>query len=201
MAVDRIAIQCESCGGKFKAKSIVAGKIVKCAACGSAINVPNLPPIGNEDFNIDAMLGIDGPSEVQAATDLNQSIEQEPTAVSTLEKARSLKEKQFSINRAKEDYREFAALRFLAWLCKVAAWGLAILYSIQFVGSLVVAVFFSPDESTIVNIIGTMVAQLLLFVSTGFVILTLLVYAEIIMLALQIERNTYQAATRQSYRD
>jgi len=44
-----IAFQCDACGKRYQVKDALAGKRVKCAACGHALQVPLPPPAADDD--------------------------------------------------------------------------------------------------------------------------------------------------------
>ena len=49
-ADDRISVECDDCGKRFKAKAAMAGKSGKCPGCGSSITVPEQDPwLGDEE--------------------------------------------------------------------------------------------------------------------------------------------------------
>lgn len=58
-ADDRIPVECDDCGKRFKAKAMMAGKSGKCPGCGSSITVPETDKwlednYGDEEWNDDA---------------------------------------------------------------------------------------------------------------------------------------------------
>ncbi len=185
----RIAVTCDACGSKFKVKAIAAGKTVKCGSCGDPIAVPLAEPGSSEEFNIAEMLGESEP--IRQPTILTKNPTIEPSGpVSSVEQARAQITKERRTPSDDGDYRDFTALKFLAWICKILAWAVAGIFLLQMCGMTVVAVL-SKEGPTLTTAIF---AQLALIVPTGFLILTLYVYAEIILLALQVERNTYKSA-------
>jgi phage FluMu protein Com len=191
---DRIAVSCEHCGGKFKAKAIAAGRKIACPKCKESITVPLIEEPAQEDSlgnfadeGFAAFPSLDLPAATPEQVVTMPSV---PTALP--EPAPYQPPITNKRTGAKGTRENFTALKILALIFKVLGLITGIVGLIfQFPFLLVaMAAGFSGTEggaAIMVMFVCGIIANLVIWT---FLVIVQFAIGELIELAIQIEYNT-----------
>lgn len=175
-----ISVQCGQCSHGFRVKAKGAGKIIACPSCKTPVQVPWPDPPAPWPNHVASTPAHPPEPDAYAPAESLPEISVDPSARPASRLPRS---------------RSYPVLEALAVVLRVCGYLLATLASLTAIGGIVLAIRFSGDDATAVAFMWAVISMPAAVVAI-IISMLMVMLAEMINLAIDIQDNTLVAARR-----